>query len=148
MFISMLCFCPGSPKHGYYCLCLACCAPRRLQSTQDSRRNGYPQIHPLPSLWTRTVLPPAFAQLLHRAGSPAPHAFLVLSLLHGTVNPRVAGAKAGMKAPIVQYPCKGSVLRFLWGQGNAESQLTTQQDRVKLYSFDSLRAGNSFVQST
>lgn len=46
-----------------------------------------------------------------------------------------------MKAPIVQQLCKGFVLRFLWGQGNAESQLTTQWGRVKLCSFDSPRFG-------
>lgn len=57
-----------------------------------------------------------------------------------TVNPRLAGAKTVMKAPIVQHPCKGFVLRFLWGQGNAESQLTHNGARVKLCSFDSLRA--------
>lgn len=61
--------------------------PVDVQSTQGSRRNGSPQIHPLPSLRTCTVLPPASAQLLHRAGSPAPHSFVALSLLHGTVNP-------------------------------------------------------------
>lgn len=46
-----------------------------------------------------------------------------------------------MKAPIVQHLCKGFMLRFLWGQGNAESQLTAQQGRVKLCSFDSPRFG-------
>lgn len=42
-----------------------------------------------------------------------------------------------MKAPIVQHPCEGLVLRFLWGQGNAERQLTTERGRAKLRSFDS-----------
>lgn len=46
-----------------------------------------------------------------------------------------------MKAPIVYHLCKGFMLRFLWGQGNAESQLTTQWGRVKLCSFDSPRFG-------
>lgn len=54
-------------------------------------------------------------------------------------KPRPAGANTVMKAPIVQHLCKGFVLRFLWGQGVAESQLTHNEARVKLRSFDSLR---------
>lgn len=56
-------------------------------------------------------------------------------------SPRPSGANTVMKAPIVQHLCKGFVLRFLWGQGNAESQLSTQWGRVKLCSFDSPRFG-------
>lgn len=54
-------------------------------------------------------------------------------------KPRPAGANTVMKASIVQHLCKGFVLRFLWGQGVAESQLTHNEARVKLRSFDSLR---------
>lgn len=54
-----------------------------------------------------------------------------------------------MKGPIVQHLCKRFVLRFLWGQGNAERWLTTQQGRAKLCSFDSpkMGAGKSIFQS-
>lgn len=56
-------------------------------------------------------------------------------------SPRVTGANTVMNAPIVYHLCKGFTLRFLWGQGNARSQLTTQWGRVKLCSFDSPRFG-------
>lgn len=55
-------------------------------------------------------------------------------------KPRLAGANTIIKAPIVQHPCKGFTLMALWGQGIAESQLTHKGARVKLCSFDSLRA--------
>lgn len=84
------------------------------------------------------------AHLLPGVGFPASAPLRKHCPAPGHCKPRTAGASTCMKGPIVQHPCKGFVLRFSWGQGNAESQLTTRRGRVKLCSFDSPRAGTPF----
>ena len=99
-----------------------------------------PRFILLPSPQACIQLSLASAQLLHR-WVPQHHTLGSTFSIPWHCSSRAAGAKAGMKGPIVYHAYKGSVLRFLWGQGNAERQLPTQQDRVKLCSFDSPRMG-------
>lgn len=133
---------PGSYKHvkGKDWVLLSVYGPEHMQLTFKAYRLAARMVLPrfilLPSPQTCIQLSLASAQLLHGWG-PQHHTLGNAFSIPWCCSPRAAGAKTGMKGPIVYHAYKGSVLRFLWGQGNAERQLPTQQDRVKLCSFES-----------
>lgn len=115
-----------------------------VQSTQPGCRNGSPKVHLPPFPASMHITSTCLCSAVAWDGVPSTTLCEMLSLFQGTLNPC---AKAGMKGPIIYHAGKGSVLRFLWGQGNAERQLPTQQDRVKLCSFNSLRMGTCLFRA-
>lgn len=137
---------PGSYRHvkDKVWVLLSVHGPEHMQLMLKAHRLAARMVLPrftlLPSPQVCIQLSHASAQLLHGWG-PQHHTLGNAFSIPWHCSPRAAGAKAGMKGPIVYHAYKGSVLRFLWGQGNAERQLPTQEDRVKLCSFESPRMG-------
>lgn len=111
-----------------------------VQSTQAGCKNGSPKVHP-----------PLFPSSVHTAftclcstvawvGSPAPHSgkCFLYSMVLFTQGCRCQSRNERSYC----IPCiQGIRVEVFVGQGNAERQLPTQEDRVKLCSFESPRMG-------